>query len=129
MKSELQQCSRYNYSTTYKRNTFILKLSFFFEDSGLEKQTNCHYSVEDHNLYFYPYTQIHRKTYVSGTNTIGKSIFSKHRCVFVWKPAQLNISSSLLIRSLKVKVCIMRTLRRTNIPRRTLTIKLHLKPQ
>lgn len=72
-------------------------------------------------------TQIQRKTEVSRSNTIGKSICSKHGGILIRNTAQLHIGFSLLIRSLQVKVGIRNTVRHANIPRRTLSIKLHLK--
>ena len=77
-------------------------------------------------LLFHLETKIQRKPQVSRSHSIGESIRSKHGRILIRHTTQLHIGTSLLITSLQIKVGIRNTVCNTHIPRRRLSIQLHL---
>mmetsp|Transcript_16604 Transcript_16604/g.45586 ORF Transcript_16604/g.45586 Transcript_16604/m.45586 type:complete len:260 (+) Transcript_16604:353-1132(+) len=71
-------------------------------------------------------TQIQRQSQIPRTHAIDKAIGPQKGRVFVGHTTQLHIGPTLLIGTLQIEIGIGNAIRHANVPRRTLTVQLHL---
>mmetsp|Transcript_22018 Transcript_22018/g.52172 ORF Transcript_22018/g.52172 Transcript_22018/m.52172 type:complete len:216 (-) Transcript_22018:555-1202(-) len=72
------------------------------------------------------HTQVQRQAKVSWSNSICESVRSQKWCIFIRDTRQLKVCSPLLVGSLEVEVSVRDSVCNSNVPRRRLSVQLHL---